>query len=67
MQCHTFCVELMIAVACSLLYFKSLGSVQVFERTILCSPRMELFDQKYSKNSEILLQFKITVFSLNIF
>jgi len=39
--------------------FKSLGSVQVFERTILCSPRMELFDQKYSKNSEILLQFKI--------
>ncbi len=29
--------------------------------------RLHLFDQKYSKNSKILLQFKITVFYLNIF
>ncbi len=30
------------------------------------SPGMDLFDQKYSKNCEILLQFKIAVFYVNI-
>ncbi len=34
--------------------------------TFFCSPRLHLFDQKYSTNSEILLQFKITVFYVNI-
>ncbi len=29
----------------------SLGSVRVFERSLFCSPRMHLFDQKYSENS----------------
>jgi len=38
----------------------------VIERRLLCSSRLHLFDQKYSKNSnmqycEILLQFKTTV------
>ncbi len=34
---------------------------------LFCSPRLHLFDQKYSKNCEIILQFKITVFYVNIF
>ncbi len=33
---------------------------------LLCRPRLQLIYQKYSK-SEILLQFKITVFYFNIF
>uniref|UniRef100_A0A8C2HIF6 Dynein axonemal assembly factor 4 n=1 Tax=Cyprinus carpio TaxID=7962 RepID=A0A8C2HIF6_CYPCA len=28
--------------------------LNVFERSLFCSPRLHLFDQKYSKNSEIL-------------
>ncbi len=38
----------------------------VFDRSYLCSPRLHLFDQKYSKKSETLLQFKMTIFYLNI-
>ncbi len=37
----------------------------VFDRSYLCSPRLHLFDQKYSKKSET-LQFKMTIFYLNI-
>ncbi len=36
------------------------------ERSLFCSPRLNLFDQKYSTNFEILLQFKINVFYVNI-
>ncbi len=32
----------------------------------LCSPRLHIFDQKYCKNSDILLQFKITIFYVNV-
>ncbi len=42
----------------------------VFERSLLCSPRLHLFDQKYNKNSNIVkyfLQFKIIVFYCQIF
>ncbi len=31
-----------------------------------CSAKLHLFDQKYSKNSEILLQFNIAVFYVNV-
>ncbi len=31
------------------------------ERGLSCSPRLCLFDQKYSKNSEILLELKTAV------
>ncbi len=46
--------------------FKSLLLVRflnVFEQSILCLPRLHLFDQIYIKNSNIvkLLQFKITI------
>ncbi len=37
--------------------------------SLLCSPRLHLFDQKYNKKQlycEILLHFKITVFYLNL-
>ncbi len=37
-----------------------------FERILFCSPMLHLFEQKYSKNCEILLQFKITFFYFNI-
>ncbi len=33
---------------------------------LFCSPWLHLFDQKYSKNSEILLQYKTAVFYVNI-
>ncbi len=38
--------------------FKRLGSVR--------SPRLHLFDQKYGENCEMLLQFDINVFYLNV-
>ncbi len=33
--------------------FKSLGFLNVFERRLVCSQILRLFDQKYSKNSNI--------------
>ncbi len=36
----------------------------VFERSLFCSRRLHLFDQKYSKYYEIILQFKIAVADL---
>ncbi len=59
-----------------ILFFKSLGSLRFFIylfESVLCSPRMHLFDQKYSKNSTIvkyvLLQFKIilSILKCNLF
>ncbi len=50
---HTLLQEQWTLKACSVLVqlpFKSLGSVRFFERTLLRSPRLHLFDQKYSKN-----------------
>ncbi len=58
--------------------FNSYSSVQKFvvSKILLCfkrrlslfSPKLHLFDQKYSKSSsEILLKFKVTGFCLNIF
>ncbi len=47
------------------LVFKSLGLVEV-----LFSTRLQLFDQKYNKNSNIMkkiLQMKVAVFYFNIF
>ncbi len=41
--------------------------VYVLEKSILFLPRLQLFDQKHSKNFEILLQFKITVCYFDIF
>ncbi len=35
--------------------------------SLLCSPRLHLFDNKYSRNSEIFLYFYINVFCLNMF
>ncbi len=51
--------------------FKSLGLrfFNVFESNDLCTPRLHLFDQKYSKNCNIvilLLQVKVTVYYFNI-
>ncbi len=46
--------------------FKQMESVRVSERSLFCSPRLHLFDQKYCKNSEMLLKFKLAVFCLNI-
>ncbi len=34
--------------------------------SLFCSPMLHLFDWKYSKNCEILLQFKIIIFYMNI-
>ncbi len=38
----------------------------VSERGLFCSARLNLFDQKYSKNCEILLELKTAVFYVNI-
>ncbi len=48
--------------------FKSLRTYafDVFKRSLFCSPRLHLFDEKYSGNCEILLQLKISVFYVNI-
>ncbi len=49
---------------------KSLGSVSIFERSLLCLPILHLFGQKKShivKYYDITIQFKITVFYFNIF
>ncbi len=40
--------------------------LNVIERSVFCSPKLHLFDQKYSKNFKILLQFKIAVFYVNM-
>ncbi len=40
--------------------------LDIFERHLLFSPRLHLFDQK-QLYCEILLQFKTTIFYLNIF
>ncbi len=37
--------------------FSLIISFYFFERSLFCSPRLHLYDKKYSKNSEILLQF----------
>ncbi len=38
---------------------------KVFSKSLLCSPRLHLFDQNYSKKSEI-LPFEITLFNFKI-
>ncbi len=38
----------------------------VFERSLFCSARLHLFDQKYSKKSEILFLCKTAVFYVNM-
>ncbi len=49
--------------------FKCLGSVRYFnERSLLCSPRLHLFAQKYSKNSNIVKNcnhYKNVIYSYN--
>ncbi len=45
------------------------SNLMFFDRRLFCSPRLHLFGQKYRGNSkkiEILLQFKIAIFYVNI-
>ncbi len=37
-----------------------------FKRSLFCSPMLHLFDQEYSKKCVILLEFKISVFYVNM-
>ncbi len=36
------------------------------KKSLFCSPRLHLFDQKYSKNCEILLYSKTAVYYVNM-
>ncbi len=42
------------------------GFLMFFEGSLFCSPMLHLFDQKYSKKCEILLEFKTAVFYVNM-
>ncbi len=39
--------------------FKYLGSARFFERSLFCSPRLHLFDQKYNKNGNVVKYYNL--------
>jgi len=41
-------------------HLESVRFLNVFQRSLFCSPRLHLFDQKDTSNNLILLQFKMS-------